>query len=1204
MTIKEQPTAKFRELTNRIGSYWEPSTGHIQMTEKEAREIDPRLGSIVKRLAGSILVMQDAEPKVLEDGKVYEISGQILGPKKMQNVPGFGDMEFDLACATHTLRITDNGRLDTQELDPTVEIELAAEVEIDGEKLPMRFTTGVEANRKVVLGDSEEPVELDLLDLGNRSEWSEFREQIQSIGEKINLTKARFYTATITVDMERSKGMVRGFGIEAGLAFGPVMMKAEFYLEPKQDSEDKDRPMKFSGTVGAEQGSFKLGQILGDAIGVTSWPAFLDLPLSTLKLSYEFMEMKDRVHKEYDAYRLVLSSPADDETPSLLLTTTRDAVGKIVTARIGFPALQIKSIPLLEGELTIGFEPLLVVMSSHAVKLGDLADYCAMKKFPGLEFFGRGKAKKEDELAAGIYLAGLFKAADAVAVAVFHPLKTKKHDVVPFDPNDLDESEEVTPLPVQEKKKKGFNISYGGVKTDGEWVTLTVKLVLEGKGLKIEPIGLGISFVPAAIGAGRIRPAIDGAALSFRKGDLVFSGGMVRDTTGPGAADWIGTALLSYGSAFAAGAMFAYRDAEEKQLFLFGYLRRQLGGPPWCYITGLAFGFGYNRRFDVPPVEAVRNFPMIDMARRLSAGENPVEQKMDAASLLRISEGLRKYVKPENGTMFGMVGVTFKSGPFIQWTVLLAVSGGNGFEVALIGYGVQDIPAIEPGKEAAAAITHIEYQVVGAIKPADGFLGIDAVLGPNSFILSKNCRLMGGFALRTWFSGQYSGDWVISLGGYHPAYTPPKHYPIVPRVGVLWKLSESTRIMGFAYLAITSKNLQVGAGLDLQYELGPLRVWFHAEVHALVEYKPLRYDVWVKVDIGVSFRLKLLFCTVTLSLDLSAQLHFWGPEFSGHCELHFWFASVSFSFGSNAKPRIEKLAWTEFVATFITPTPEKPESLKMPAAMLLPMAQDAPDPKRPPSPLEIVPLRGITIVPAKKVLLTGGMRIDWIVDPQEASFKVSTAIPARHAVFGNQSIKSSFEVVARPVTGEPVIDPKLDVTFTRMSKGPAGDNGVSLLKATAVPVNVPAALWGRAPLKPEEDTTSGNENILAITNMSLEPIAQNNPETSVEIPIDKLLFEKTPVSAGSWHRVQIPTKVFSWDRDNPYATIRNLKVTETRKRLLDSLAERGLVDADAASSVRVDNVRTEMPCFMAEPVLCSLGTAKISRAERDGNAGK
>src|ERR1700756_2212319 len=186
-TNERQPTAKFRELTNRIGAYWEQTTGHIQMTEKEAREIDPRLGKIVKKLTDAILVMHGTEQQVLEDGTVYELSGQILGPKKMQNVPGFGDMEFDLAGARHTLRVKDNGRPDVTELDPTIEIELAAEVDIDGEAVTMKFTTGVEANRKVVLGNKDKPLTLDLLNIANRSEWSQFREEVQRIGEKINL---------------------------------------------------------------------------------------------------------------------------------------------------------------------------------------------------------------------------------------------------------------------------------------------------------------------------------------------------------------------------------------------------------------------------------------------------------------------------------------------------------------------------------------------------------------------------------------------------------------------------------------------------------------------------------------------------------------------------------------------------------------------------------------------------------------------------------------------------------------------------------------------------------------------------------------------------------------------------------------------------------------------------------------------------------
>jgi len=41
--------------------------------------------------------------------------------------------------------------------------------------------------------------------------------------------------------------------------------------------------------------------------------------------------------------------------------------------------------------------------------------------------------------------------------------------------------------------------------------------------------------------------------------------------------DWFG--ILRAGDAFSLSAIFAFRDDAEKQLFLFAYVSRQLGGP-------------------------------------------------------------------------------------------------------------------------------------------------------------------------------------------------------------------------------------------------------------------------------------------------------------------------------------------------------------------------------------------------------------------------------------------------------------------------------------------------------------------------------------------------------------------------------------------------------------------------------------------------
>jgi hypothetical protein len=58
----------------------------------------------------------------------------------------------------------------------------------------------------------------------------------------------------------------------------------------------------------------------------------------------------------------------------------------------------------------------------------------------------------------------------------------------------------------------------------------------------------------------------------------------------------------------------------------------------------------------------------------------------------------------------------------------------------------------------------------------EGVISIEAQLAADSYILSKDCRLTGGFAVYFWFDGPHAGDFVITLGA---TILPSKnaHYP-------------------------------------------------------------------------------------------------------------------------------------------------------------------------------------------------------------------------------------------------------------------------------------------------------------------------------------------------------------------------------------------------------------------------------------------
>ena len=69
--------------------------------------------------------------------------------------------------------------------------------------------------------------------------------------------------------------------------------------------------------------------------------------------------------------------------------------------------------------------------------------------------------------------------------------------------------------------------------------------------------------------------------------------------------------------------MGSYADLDgTPSVMAYGVLLYAIGGDPAFFITGLAFGFGVNRRLTLPPIEAVESFPLIQAAMgKQSTGE-------------------------------------------------------------------------------------------------------------------------------------------------------------------------------------------------------------------------------------------------------------------------------------------------------------------------------------------------------------------------------------------------------------------------------------------------------------------------------------------------------------------------------------------------------------------------------------------------------
>lgn len=456
-----------------------------------------------------------------------------------------------------------------------------------------------------------------------------------------------------------------------------------------------------------------------------------------------------------------------------------------------------------------------------------------------------------------------------------------------------------------EKTITVFSLHRIGVGLDGAHMVLMADASLNLPPLNFALMGAGIGINLSDLWD--VKFYLSGLALSFQNELLSISGELRRSGSKYSGSLFVRikqisvTAIAEYDNN---GFMMAY-----------GVVSARLGGPPALFVTGFALGFGYNKKLRLPDIEHVAQYPLIAVA------QGTIPQGGIAAAL-------DEYLSDERGQRFLAAGVKFESFGILYSFALLTVSFGNTLEIGLLGVSEFTMPP----RCAKSPIAHAQLALKAAIKPDEGFLGIEARLTSESYILSRDCKLTGGFAFYCWFGGAHRGDMVITLGGYRAGYQKPSHYPDVPRVGFAWRVNGSLNLSGEMYFALTPREIMAGGRLSAVFSAGNLRAYFIASADFCLGWKPFHYDASIRVLLGVSYRVDFLFVHHTFKLEIGAGLRVWGPDFTGTAHISLYIISFDISFGSGAPRHEVVLQWDEFAASFL---PKENSNAEQPAPLAI-----------------------------------------------------------------------------------------------------------------------------------------------------------------------------------------------------------------------------------------------------------------------------
>jgi hypothetical protein len=509
-------------------------------------------------------------------------------------------------------------------------------------------------------------------------------------------------------------------------------------------------------------------------------------------------------------------------------------------------------------------------------------------------------------------------------------------------------------------KKVGLNYSSGEAT-----IGFSAGLSLGGFTLQLEALTVTFPMPLPGMKAGGV-VAFDLLGLSFdvNRGALSMGGAFLKVPEN-GFDSYYGE-ILVHAANFGLKALGGYtpaHDGEPASLFLYAKLDVPLGGPPFLFVTGLAAGFGINRGLILPTIETLPGYLLLPSKAPPQAGSA-------GDTLKNVLKALSCICPDRPGEYWVAAGVQFTSFEMIDAFALVTVSFGVDLQIALLGTSAMTFPKGDP-----APVAYAEIDIVASFTPSTGLFSIFGVVSPASFVYGGFCHLYGGFAFDIWFSGEHRGDFVVSLGGYHPAFNKPAHYPAVPRLGMSFALGQ-LQVNGQAYFALTPGMMMAGLTVSAVWNTDSIKAWLNFDVDFLIAWAPFHYEANAFINIGCSVDTGL----TTINAHLGANLIVWGPAFGGRVHVDLDVVAFTIEFGAAATLPLP-VGWSGFKNQFLPKETAKPQAVRRAAAVPRPNSN------------------AIKVSVAAGLLGSEVGGFDWIIDPDSFAIVTSSVVPANNAAW-------------------------------------------------------------------------------------------------------------------------------------------------------------------------------------------------------------
>ncbi|UNK57357.1 hypothetical protein MNQ95_14675 [Pseudoxanthomonas daejeonensis] len=396
-----------------------------------------------------------------------------------------------------------------------------------------------------------------------------------------------------------------------------------------------------------------------------------------------------------------------------------------------------------------------------------------------------------------------------------------------------------------------------------------------------------------------------GLAVSADMAGVSLAGGLLKQTT-PKGTEYLGMLLgrfAVYGLTVYGGYGEGEQDGQKfTAFFAIGAVNGPIGGPPAFFLTGIGGGFGINRQLRLPSdLAQFGDYPLIQALDIAASPSDPMTQLRELGS----------YFPMQRGTFWFAAGMSFNSFALVDGIAVVGVQIGDGLDINLLGLARMALPRPQ------AALVSIELALMVRFSSSEGVLWVQGQLTDNSWLLYEDVKITGGFAYVIWFKGERAGEFVLSLGGYHPDFH-RDGYPVVPRLGLRWSIGSNIVIKAGTYFALTSEALMAGGDFEVSARFGPAWAEVKFGAHGIVFFDPFHYDVsaYARIAAGVTID-TWLFGEITFSINIGARIHVLGPDFRGSATFEIGPIELTVRFGGSEKADRNLLGADAFIGKYL-----------------------------------------------------------------------------------------------------------------------------------------------------------------------------------------------------------------------------------------------------------------------------------------------